>query len=112
MGLCHVGRAGYQWDAKHKSSVRMYCDAVVTPGTGIDYRLPYHSDGSFRFHSLPIVDEFTNPKKVDDTTTVMRYIATCDNPSNFDDSMFDEYIADLLQPHAPLLAGVTTITGE
>lgn len=112
MGLCHIGRADYQWDAKHKSSVRMYCDAVVTPGTGIDYRLPYHSDGSFRFHSLPIVDEFTNPKKVDDTTTVMRYIATCDNPSNFDDSMFDEYIADLLQPHAPLLAGVTTITGE
>ena len=66
--------------------------------------LPF-TDGYFTFHSFPVVSETTNPKKVDDTTTVMRYIATCDNPDNFDDSMFDDYLGDVLRPHAPLLSG-------
>ena len=108
MGLAYVGNSGYVWDAKNKSTVRMYCDALGSPSHVAHTILPY-TDGYFTFHSFPVVSETTNPKKVDDTTTVMRYIATCDNPDNFDDSMFDDYLGDVLRPHAPLLSGVTIL---
>jgi len=103
MGLTYAGHAFYVWDAKNTSPVRMYCEQY-SPRFAANI-----TDGYFMFHSFPVVSETTNPKKVDDTTTVMRYIATCDNPDNFDDSMFDDYLGDLLRPHAPLVSGVTIL---
>ena len=108
MGLAFVGHSSYVWDAKNTSTVRMYCDGQGSPSRVAHTMLPF-TDGSFTFHSFSVVSETTNPKKVDDTTTVMRYIATCDNPDNFDDSMFDDYLGDVLRPHAPLLSGVTIL---
>jgi hypothetical protein len=104
MDISYAGQSGYVWDAKNTSVVRMYCDERDSPRHAANI-----TDGYFTFHSFPVVSETTNPKKVDDTTTVMRYIATCDNPDNFDDSMFDDYLGDLLRPHAPLFSGVTIL---